>query len=86
MTENIRVVVLNEGDVFYGQCLEYDVAAQADSVEELKGFLRVALRAEAELAAESGRTLADIGPAPAFYHDLYRGDVDVREQLEMKAA
>ena len=51
--ETLRVVVFQEGDSWIGQCLEYDICAQAHDVDTLRARLAVAIDAEWEAGDNS---------------------------------
>ena len=67
MTEKIRVILINEGDLWVAQGLERDICVQAASVKDLYGLFDVAVRLE---AAEPGG-LERIKPAPKHFLDLW---------------
>jgi len=78
---SVRVVVFRDGDLFVAQGLELDLAAQGKTQEEALERLRVVFRAEAREAAEQGRDLSHIGPAPAPFRALFENQVVSREEL-----
>jgi len=69
----LTILVLREGALTVARCLEYDIVAQGQSVDE-------ALRAWAEvfagqiiIDARAGREpLAQVGPAPERFFELYQ--------------
>ncbi len=68
----IRVVIFQEGSMWVAQCLEYDIGAQAVSVDKLHERLTVALEAERqESLARNGEPFAGIAPAPEYFHRLW---------------
>lgn len=77
----IRVVGMKDGDLFFVQALEVDIAAQGKTLGEASERFRIALNAEQRDADEAGRDLFDIGPAPASFHELYDDDPIYREKL-----
>lgn len=77
----IRVVGTKDGEIFFVQALEVDVAAQGRTKEEAIRRLQVALNAEEREAKAEGKDLFDIGPAPKAFHDLYDDHPDFREKL-----
>lgn len=81
MAESIRVVVLKDGDLFYAQCLEIDIAAQGSTEAEALTRLRSVFEAEKREAAESGRSLTDIGKAPEAFHAIFNADAVSRTNL-----
>lgn len=85
MTEQIRVVVIKDENVYIAQCIEVDVAAQGKTPEEAMQRLEIALRAEAAEARENGKTLEDLGPAPEAFRSVYDADVVERTALPLVA-
>lgn len=77
----IRVVGVKDGDLYFVQALEVDIAAQGRTLDEAAERIRVALNAELREADASGRDLFDLGPAPKSFHDLYDDDPIYREKL-----
>lgn len=68
----IRVVVFQNGDMWAGQCLEYDIGAQADSLEKLDRYLDIAIAATRRESLErSGEEFAGVPPAPEHFHKLW---------------
>ena len=76
----IRAVAYREGGKWVGQCLDYDIRVQADTVEQLMTNLEVALEAtRADSMERHGRAFAHIEPAPVQFHALWDKHVsDVR--------
>ncbi len=68
----LRVVIFQEGGRWVAQCLEYDIGAQAASMDKLHERLVVALEAERqESMARNGKPFAGIAPAPEYFHRLW---------------
>ncbi len=68
----IRAVLFKDGHAWCGQCLEYDIGAQADSLDELHSRLRVAIDAERdESIARNGEAFKGIDAAPQYYFDMW---------------
>jgi hypothetical protein len=73
-----------EGRPFVGQCLQYDVAVQAGTIEELKQIFAKTLvtyfMERAKMLATSGKSVQevfDLNPAPQRFWDLAAsGSVD----------
>jgi hypothetical protein len=71
---SIQAVVFREEERWVVQCLEYDIATQADSMDGLYDKLGRVLIAYLGLAAEQGTVpFAGIPPAPRRYWEMYRG-------------
>ena len=69
----ISVVVIQEGEWWSAQCLQYDIAAQAKTIEDLQHELAKTLLAYMVLSKEKGvEPLSDIEPAPQKYWDMYK--------------
>ena len=70
--ERIRVVVIRDGDMWAAQCLEYDIGAQAASVNALMDRLACAIDAERAESEErsGGEAIAGIPKAPKRFRDL----------------
>ena len=71
-SDAIRVVVIREDGQFVAQCLEYDIAAQADDLEILQVRLAMTLRAEQAARNGSGSSpFPGLKPAPPHFHSLW---------------
>ena len=71
-TEHLRVIVLREADQWVAQCLEYDIGAQAEGLDELHERFMMTLDVERRVSLErNGKAFAGIDPAPKYYHDLW---------------
>jgi hypothetical protein len=72
MEKQVRVVVFKDGDSWVAQCLEYDIGAQASSLDELHDRLLVTFFAECEEShARNGEPLKGIDAAPQYFHDMW---------------
>ena len=70
--QRVRVVVFREGDWWVGQCLEYDIAAQAKTLSDLHYEFGRLLVGHYALATERGRPpFEDVPPAPERYWKLF---------------
>jgi predicted RNase H-like HicB family nuclease len=68
----IRVVIFREGTWWCAQCLEFDIAAQAETKEDLKAELHQILMTHVEFDRQSGRKPFDgLKPAPRLFFDLF---------------
>lgn len=68
----IRAVLFQDDGVWVGQCLEYDIGAQADTLDELRIRLRLVIDLERdESARQNGMLFAGIGPAPSHFFDKW---------------
>ena len=69
---HIRAIVFQESGVFVAQCLEYDIATQADDLNALMERLDLTVEAVFEECRARGKEPKDlIGPAPNYYHTLW---------------
>jgi hypothetical protein len=72
MEDAIRVIVFKEDEFWVAQCLEYDIAAQAEDLDTLRSRLFVTLKADLAASIEiRGEPFAGIDPAPPFFHNLW---------------
>ena len=70
--ETIRAVVFQEDRMWIAQCLEYDIAVQADGVDELKRRLFGTLQAELQARIDDGdKPFNGIGRAPDRFFELW---------------
>lgn len=68
----ISAVLIEDGDCWSAQCLEYDVAAQARSLTALQGELQGVIVSHLCIAAELGRRpFENIPPAPQKFWDMF---------------
>lgn len=83
--ENIRAVVIRDGDMWAVQCLEYDIGAQASSMDALLDRLACVIDAErAESMERSGKAFAGIPEAPKYFWDLWeRGVVPLNPERDV---
>jgi hypothetical protein len=65
MMENaVRVLIFKQEDLYVAQCLEHDIAVQADDITTLKKRFETAMCCE-------GDDLANIEPAPQSFFDSW---------------
>ncbi len=83
MAEQFRVIVLKDAGVYVAQCLEVDVSAQGATPDEAMQRLGIAFRAEVREAKQNGKSIMDIGPAPASYSAMY--EIDIVEKTALVA-
>ena len=70
--QDIRVVVVEEGDMWVAQCLEYDIGAQADELDDLYDRLQIAFMAELKASvAAHGVPFQGIEPAPEHFRRMW---------------
>jgi hypothetical protein len=69
----VRVLVFRGKQRWVAQCLEFDLAAQADTLDGLWERLQMALEAERTLSASYGREpFKSLPPAPPRYLEMAR--------------
>ena len=72
MDQQIRVLILKDGDAWVAQCLEYDIGTQASDLNVLQERLHMVLEAElAESIKAHGQPFGGIPAAPQHFHDLW---------------
>ena len=68
----IRAIIFRDGHAWIGQCLEFDIGAQAESLDELRARLKVAVDADRrESIRRGGEPFEGIDPAPQHFHDMW---------------
>lgn len=68
----LRAVVVQDGDLWAAQCLEYDIGAQGRTLEESIERLSFAIRAECTESAErNGTEFAGIPKAPSEFEEMW---------------
>jgi len=84
----LRIVVYREGPAWIAQCLEHDIAAQAQTAHDLRERFDRTLVREADYTRRiHGEAFAGIGPAPQRFFDLFEScgapaeDWDAPEEL-----
>lgn len=86
----LNVLIVRERGCFLAQCLEYDIAAHGDTVEEAKQRLIKTLLVHLSVAQKRGREpFVDLPGAPAEYVEKWRVCVEAgaarSESLEVPA-
>lgn len=69
---NIRILVFKDGDIYVAQCLEVDIAACAETVNQLR--LDIAGTIEAyrqETIERHGVPFQGLEPGPQEFHDMW---------------
>ncbi len=71
-SQQIRVIVFKEGDMWAAQCLEFDIGAQAPDLDELHARLETVLCLELQASLEQhGEPFGGIEAAPRHFHELW---------------
>ncbi len=69
----IRIVVFQDNGWWIAQCLEYDIAAQAKTFDDVQYEIQRMLIGRTIAAKKTGVGVFDnIPPAPKYYHELYK--------------
>lgn len=70
--DGLRVVIFSEEGKWIAQCLEYDIGAQADTLDDLITFLELTVKHEMrESEVRNGEPFAGIPPAPERFHKMW---------------
>lgn len=64
----VQIVVYKEHDKFIAQCIDFDIATQADDLEKLKVRMDYLLECELSNASESGQA---VDRAPKRFHNMW---------------
>ena len=68
----IRAIIFRDGEHWVGQCLEYDIGAQASDPKILQERLKMAIRLELQTSIEvTGEPFGGIPRAPQVFHDVW---------------
>lgn len=80
----VRVIVFCEADQYVAQCLEYDIATQAKSIEAVIDRMELTLDAEFAHCAEADvEAHTAIAPAPNYYHELWESRYASLERIKL---
>lgn len=70
--QTIRVVVYRSDSAWLAQCLEYDIAVQAERSEDLRDMLIRTIESHIEICLMDGRKpFVALGSAPAVFFEMY---------------
>lgn len=67
----LNVLFIKDNECWVAQCLQYDIAAQGDTISDAKAAFEYAIAAEASFLDECGDGLDAIPSAPKFFWDMY---------------
>jgi hypothetical protein len=68
----IRAILFREGDLWVGQCIEYDIGAQAKTLTELHKKLELTVMLDLqESVKRHGVPFKGIQPAPNSFADMW---------------
>lgn len=70
--QGLRFLVQQDGSVWTAQCVEYDIGAQANSLEALRQRVRATVAVERRLSVErTGQPFGGIDRSPAYVEELW---------------
>ncbi len=85
MQQRLDVLVFKEGRLMVARCLQYDIAAQGETIDEALAAWEDVFTAQILVDKKAGREpLAGIGPAPQRYFDLFKKAVHRLEGAPMR--
>jgi hypothetical protein len=68
---NLRVLIFRSDDRYVAQCLEYDIAAQGETLDEVRYQFEYAVVGRIAAAQELGSDPFDLPAAPPHFHELW---------------
>ena len=69
---DIRAIMFREGEIWVGQCIEYDICAQAPSLADLHKRLMNTVAYECERTIHLfGTPFMGISPAPRHFEEMW---------------
>ena len=69
---SVRVLVIQEGDTWVAQALEYDIGAQAPDLDCLKRRFEMTVDVELdESVRRTGIPFGGLSSAPSYYHEMW---------------
>lgn len=72
MSDQLRILVIKDGDMLVAQCLEYDICTQAASFGDLQERMDVLLDLEARAGLkETGAEFGHVEVAPDEFHKMW---------------
>jgi hypothetical protein len=72
MDGTVRAVIFQEGEAWVGQCVDYDIGAQAPSIDLLLGRLEAVIRAERDQSKiVNGEEFAGIPASPERFKAMW---------------
>ena len=82
-TVTLKILVLREGEYLVGQALEYDIAAQGRTMNELHVRFQETIAAYVLLCAKNGQEpFKALGRAPEWYWEKFKGAMPLAAQME----
>ena len=78
---NIKAVLFEEAGAWSAQCLDFDIAAQAETLLDVRDELARVLAVHVAASAQMGREpFPGIAPAPLRFWDLYESGLPVESR------
>ena len=85
--KTLRVLLLKEDGGWVAQCLEYDIAARGDSIDEALISFRDTLLGQVELDSQRGREpFAGKKPAPPWYWQTLKHARRLADPITLKSS
>lgn len=82
MQLEVRVLLLQEEGKWVAQCLEYDVAAQADTLTGVQQAFVKSLASQVCVNLHHGKEpMEDVPAAPAYYLEQFKQAMQVKEPM-----
>ncbi len=78
---NLDILFIKDGDRWVAQCLQYDIAAQGDTIPEAKNAFEYAFATEMAYLVETERSLDDLDSAPVHLWNIYRNQSSALEPI-----
>lgn len=80
---NLHAVVFKSGDLWVGQCLEYDIAGQAKTPQDVSYQLERSIVAHVVIAGTEGMApFENVPPAPDRYWKMYERGMELKRPTE----
>jgi hypothetical protein len=81
----LRAVIFKSGNLWFGQCLEHDIAAQAKTPQELPYQLERAIVGHMVIAVDNGlAAFKNVPPAPDRYWKMFARGLDLKPLKDQK--
>jgi|ERR1700691_2006463 len=79
---HFRAILFREGDHWIGQCIEYDICAQAKNLTELKKKLELTIEFEREVSVKRhGYAFVGIPAAPQRFEEMWNKGWAITPQI-----
>ena len=82
--EQLTILVCPQGNNWVAQCVEYDIAAQAKTVDDVMYEFQRTLQVQLAMDLELGREpLSDVPPAPEHFRKMARAGHKIEAQYSL---